>query len=194
MKYLFFFNGQPLLLCCVCCKIAIQDFLTGLHKKNKKNLWFHRRICRRTITCRYFTESCKKIMGLCHNHLRICRRTITRWNFTEGCKTIMELCHNHRQVYRRTIQTASPMNLSTSQRARMYDTCPSAQIPTELPTSNTDGITDDFTRIPKRTHVWHMSVCTNTDRFSNGLKSLARFSNLFWCVFQLISDGITDRI
>ena len=33
MKYLFLFNGQPLLLCCVCCKIAIQDFLTGLHKK-----------------------------------------------------------------------------------------------------------------------------------------------------------------
>jgi hypothetical protein len=23
-------------LCCVCCKIAIQDFLTGLHKKKKK--------------------------------------------------------------------------------------------------------------------------------------------------------------
>jgi hypothetical protein len=35
MKYLFFFNGQPLLLCCVCCKIAIQDFVTGLHKKKK---------------------------------------------------------------------------------------------------------------------------------------------------------------
>jgi hypothetical protein len=33
MKYLFFFNGQPLLLCCVCYKIAIQDFVTGLHKK-----------------------------------------------------------------------------------------------------------------------------------------------------------------
>ena len=36
MKYLFFYNGQPLLLCCVCCKIAIQDFLIGLHKKKKK--------------------------------------------------------------------------------------------------------------------------------------------------------------
>ena len=52
MKYLFFFNGQPLLLCCVCYKIAIQDSLTGLHKKNKKNLRFHRR----AITRRYFTE------------------------------------------------------------------------------------------------------------------------------------------
>ena len=52
MKYLFFFNGQLLLLCCICCKIAIQDFVTRLHKKNKKNLRFHRR----TITRRYFTE------------------------------------------------------------------------------------------------------------------------------------------
>jgi len=64
MKYLFFFKGQPLLLCCVCCKIAIQDFLRGLHKKNKKNLPFHRR----NITRRYFTESCKKITGFCHIH------------------------------------------------------------------------------------------------------------------------------
>jgi len=54
MKYLFFFNGQPLLLYCVCCKIAIQDFVTGLHKKN---LRFHRRVYRRTITHQYFTES-----------------------------------------------------------------------------------------------------------------------------------------
>jgi len=61
MKYLFFFNGQPLLLCCVCCKIAIQDFLTGLHKKNKKNLRFHRWGYRRIITRRYLTESCKTI-------------------------------------------------------------------------------------------------------------------------------------
>jgi hypothetical protein len=36
MKYLFFFNGQLLLLCCVCCKIAIQDFVTRLHKKIRK--------------------------------------------------------------------------------------------------------------------------------------------------------------
>jgi hypothetical protein len=59
MKCLFFFNGQPLLLCSVCCKIAIQDFVIGLHKKNKKNLRFHRR----TITRRYFTEL-KKIYGI----------------------------------------------------------------------------------------------------------------------------------
>jgi len=157
MKYLFFFNGQPLLLCCVCCKIAIQDFLTGLHKKNKKNLRFHRRVYRRTITRRYFTESCKTIMGLCHNHRRICRRTITRQYFTESCKKITGLCHNHRRVYRRSYRRLLPKesqtDLRTSRGARMSDTCPSAQIPTKLPTSNTDGITDGFTHIPKRTHV-----------------------------------------
>jgi hypothetical protein len=68
MKYLFFFKGQPLLLCCVWCKIAIQDFLTGLHKKK---LRFHRRVYRRTITRRYFTESCKIFTGFCHIHRRI---------------------------------------------------------------------------------------------------------------------------
>jgi len=202
MKYFFFFNGQPLLLCCVCCKIAIQDFLTGLYKKNKKNLRFHRRVYWRTIIRRYFTESCKtitglchnhrriitrwyftesckKITGLCHNHRRVYRRTITRRYFTESCKKITGLCHNHRRVYRlsyrRPIPTKSPTALRTSWSARMCDTCPSAQIPTDFLTSNTDGITDGFTHIPKRTHVWHVSVCMNTD----GSKSLAGFSNFF---------------
>ena len=36
MKYLFFFNGQLFLLCCVCSKIAIQDFVTPLQKKIRK--------------------------------------------------------------------------------------------------------------------------------------------------------------
>ena len=33
MKYLFFFNCQLLLLCCVCCKFAIQDFVQEDRKK-----------------------------------------------------------------------------------------------------------------------------------------------------------------
>jgi len=37
----------------------------------------------------------------------------------------------------------------------------------ELPTYNIDGITDGFTYITKRTHVWHVSVCTNTDGVTN---------------------------
>jgi hypothetical protein len=110
MKYLFFFKGQPLLLCCVCCKVAIQDFFTGLHTKNMKNLPFHRRIYRRPITRRYFTESCKKFTGFCHIHRRI----------SDGFSDVK---------YRRIV-------------ARMSDTCPSARIPTVLPTSITDDITD----------------------------------------------------
>ena len=97
MKYLFFFNSQPLLLCCVCCKIAIQDFMTGLHKKNKKNFMFYRRLYRWNITRRYFTESWKKFTGLCHTHRRLYRRNITRRYFTESCKQITGLCHNHRR-------------------------------------------------------------------------------------------------
>jgi len=220
MKYLFFFNGQPLLLCCVYCKISIQDFMTGLHKK-KKNLRFHRRVYRwtvtrryftkswkifmglchfhrRTITCRYFTESWKTFTGLCHFHQQLYRRTRTRQYFTDSCKIIMGLCHHHRrvhwQLYRCKIQTKSPTDLRTSRSARMYDTYPSAQIPTTLPTSNTDEITDGFTHITKRTHVWHVSVCTKTDGFSDGSKSLAGFLNFFWCAFQLITDCITDEI
>ena len=86
MKYLFFFKGQLLLLCCVCCKIAIQDFLTGLHKKNKKYLPFHRRVYRRNITRRYFTESCKKFTGFCHIHRRLSRCLIPTESPTD-CRT-----------------------------------------------------------------------------------------------------------
>ena len=103
MKYLFFYNGQPLLLCCVCCKIVIQDFLTRLHTKNKKNLRFHRRVYRQNITRRYFTESCKNFTGLCHIHRRLFRRNINRRYFTESCKKFTGLCHIHRRVYRRNI-------------------------------------------------------------------------------------------
>jgi hypothetical protein len=136
MKYLFFFNGQPLLLCCVCCKIAIQDFVTGLHKKNKKNLRFHWRVYRRTITRRYFTESWKQFTGLCHFHRRLYRRTRTCQHFIESCKKITGLCHNHQRLYQRKI----PMDLRTSRSALMSDTCPSAQIPTGLPAESPTGL------------------------------------------------------
>jgi hypothetical protein len=190
MKYLFFFKGQPLLLCCVCCKIAIQDFLRGLHKKNKKNFMFYRR----NITRRYFTESWKKLTGLCHTHWRLYWRNITRRYFHIELQTNYRIVPQSPTVYRRRyrhqIPTESPTNSRTSRSARMSDMCPSAQIPTAVPASNTD----EFTHIPKRTHVWHVSICTNTDGVSDGSKSLAGFSNFFWYAFQLIFDGITDGI
>jgi len=180
MKYLFFFNGQPLLLCCVCCKIAIQDFVTGLHKQNTKHLRFHRRVHRRTITRRYFTESWKKFTGLCHFH----RRTIPVNISQRVAKRFTGLCHNHRRVHRRIFWRTISTDVRTSRSPRMSDTCPSAQIPTDWPTSNTDGITNGCTHILKRTHVRHVSVCTNTDRFADGSKSLAGFSNFFGAYYN----------
>jgi len=125
MKYLFFFKGQPLLLCCVCCKISIQDFLTGLDKKNKKNLPFHRR----NITRRYFTESCKKFTWFCHIHRRLYRRR-----------------------YRRIIPMESPTDCRTH--VWHVSVC-----------TDTDGIADvPYRRTHRRLiHVWHVSVCTITD-------------------------------
>jgi hypothetical protein len=123
MKYLFFFKGQPLLLCCVCCKIAIQDFLRGLHKKNKKNLPFHRRIYRQNITRRYFTEICKTITGFCHIHRRISDgfSDANTDGITDGlshaCLPRVRL-HYYRRHYRRN--------------THVY-TCPSARIPTAFP-------------------------------------------------------------
>jgi hypothetical protein len=169
MKYLFFFNGQPLLLCCVCCKIAIQDFVKGLHKKNKKNLRFHWRLYRRPITHRYFTESCKKITGLCHNHRRVYQRTITRRYFTESCKnnyrivpqspTGIPMAYNP-SIFHRELQTnyeimpQSPTALPTDynpsvfhrELQRNYGIVPQSPtgISTALPTSHTDRIPTDL--------------------------------------------------
>jgi hypothetical protein len=82
---------------CVVCDVRLQFKILwqGYIKKNKKNLRFHRRVYRRTITLRYFTETCKKITGLCHNH----RRQITHRYLTESFKKITGLCHNHWRVY-----------------------------------------------------------------------------------------------
>ena len=88
--------------------------MRGLHIKHKKNLPFHRRIYRRIITRRYFTESCKKIMRFCHIHRRL----------SDG------------------FSDANTDGITDRFSARMSDTCPSAPSPMALPTSHTDGITD----------------------------------------------------
>ena len=124
MKYLFFFNGQPLLLCCVCCKIAIQDFVTGLHKKKKFT------VSPTGIPTDYnpsvFHRELQKNYGIVP-HSPTGLPTYNTDGITDG--------------------------LRTSRSARMSDTCPSAHIPTAVPMSITDGITDGFTHFPKRTHV-----------------------------------------
>ena len=84
--------------------------MRGIHTKHKKNLPFHRRIYRRNITRRYFTESCKKITGFCHTHRR----------FSDG------------------FSDANTNRITDGLSARMSDTCPSARLATALPTSPTD--------------------------------------------------------
>jgi len=138
MKYLFFFNGQLLLLCYVFCKIAIQDFVTRLQKKIRKIMVsptgtpteynpsvFHRELKKKLRDCATFTDGLKPV-GISQRVAKNLR----------DCATI------------------------------------------------TDGITDGLTHIPKRTHVRHVSVCTNTDGFSDGSKSLAGFSNIFGAHFN----------
>jgi hypothetical protein len=138
MKYLFFFNGQLLLLCCVCCKIAIQDFVTRLQKKIRKIYGF----------IDGYTDGIQPvgISQRVENKLRDCA------TFTDGLK---------------------PVGISQRVAKKLRDCA-----------TITDGITDGLTHIPKRTHVRHVSVCTNTDGFSDGSKSLAGFSNIFGAHFN----------
>ena len=146
MKYLFFFNGQPLLLCCVCSKIAIQDFMTGLHKKNKKNLRFHRR----TITRRYFTEL-KKIYGIVPHSPTESPTDYNPSVFHRELKNIYGV------VPFSPKDSPTDINPSVFHRKlqKNYGIVPQSPTgtPTALPTYNTDRITDGFTHIPKRTHV-----------------------------------------
>jgi len=62
------------------------------------------------------------------------------------------------------------------------------------PTYITDGVTDALrtSQNTRMSDAW--SVDTITDGFSDGSKSLAGFSNFFWCKYPLITDGITDEI
>jgi hypothetical protein len=188
MKYLLFFNGQPLLLCCVCCKIAIQDFVIGLHKKKEKFT-----VSPMGIPTEYnpsvFHRELKKIYGIVplsptdnnpsvfqeelQSNLRDCA-TITdgftdvkyRWNHRRiythpeehACLTRFRL-HKYRRLYRRQIPTESPMDLHTSRSTRI------------------------LTHV--RMHKYRRIFCR--------IEKSGGIFKLFWCAFQLISDGITDE-
>jgi hypothetical protein len=183
MKYLFFFNGQLLLLCCVCCKIAIQDFMTRLHKKNKKNLRFHRRVHRRTITRRYFTESWKQITGVCHNHRRSHWRPITRRYFTKSSKKITGVCHNHRRRHRRPITR----RYFTESSKKITGVCHNHQRNCRWFYWRTH---QQNTHTPKRTHVRHVSIVQTYRRSFRRIEKSGGIFEIFWCAYQLIAAGI----
>jgi hypothetical protein len=87
--------------------VSPTDYNPSVFNKELQNNYVlchnHRRICWRTITRRYFTESCKKITGLCHIHRRVYRRKIpTDYAHPEvhACLTRVRL-HKYRRLYRR---------------------------------------------------------------------------------------------
>ena len=108
MKYLFFFKGQPLLVCCVCCKIAIQDFLRGLHEKNKKNLPFHRRIYPSV-----FHRELQK-------NYRILPQSPTDIPTDHACLTHVRL-HEYRRHFQRNIPTELPTEHACLTRVRLHE-------------------------------------------------------------------------
>jgi hypothetical protein len=107
MKYLFFFNGQLLLLCCVCCKIAIQDFVKGIHKKIR-NIYGSVPLSPTESPTGYnssaFHRELKKIYGIVPQSPAALPTYIT-----DG--------------------------LRTSRSTHMSDACPSAQVPTDFLTN-----------------------------------------------------------
>jgi len=122
-------------------RIITRRYFTESWKKFTELSHTHRQLYWRTLTRRYFTESCKKITGLCHNHRRytdgvpdVQYRRNDQWIHAHpeahACLTYVRL-HKYRRHYRRKIPTESPTELRTSRSARMCDTCPSAQIPTD---------------------------------------------------------------
>ena len=115
--------------------------MRGLHTKHKKNLPFHRR----TITRRYFTESCKKITGFCHIHRRL-SDGFSDAN-TDGLSARMSdtcpfarlptaLSTNHACLTRVRLHAYRPMSHTDgiTDGSRMFATCPSARVPMEFPT------------------------------------------------------------
>ena len=119
-----------------------------------------------------FHRELKKIYGIVPLSPTASPTDHTRQYFIESCKNIYGIVPQS--------PTGFPTDVRTSRRPRMSDTCPSAKILTDWPTSNTNR----FTHIPKRTHVRHVSVCTNTDGFADRSKSLAGFSNFFGAHFN----------
>jgi len=130
-----------MVISCYCVAYAVRlqfKILWQGYTKNKKNLRFHRRVHRRTITRRYFTESWKTFTGVCHNHRRRHRRIITRWYFTESWKIFTRLCHNHRWNHLRCCRHILPTKSLTDYPHPEAHACQTrvraAQVPTNFRT------------------------------------------------------------
>jgi len=161
-------------------------------------------------------------MGLCPIHRRIYRRNITRRYFTESCRKIYGIVPHSptsfRRLFRRPIPTDSPSEsptaLRTSRSSRMFDTCSLHQyrrifrrpIPTASPTDHaclTRVLLHQYRRIfrcpiPMASPMDH--ACLTRVRlhqyrqiFRRRCRRIEKFGGIFehfWCGFQLIADGI----
>jgi len=131
---------------CVVCAVRLQFkiFWQGYIKKIRKIYGsptgiptdynpsvFYRELQNNLWDCATFTD------GFSDGQYRRNHRRIVAHPEAHACMTRVRLGE-----YRRPITTESPTDCRTSRSARMSDTCSSARIPTALPTSNTDGITD----------------------------------------------------
>jgi len=84
MKYLFY-NCQLLLLCCVCCKFAIQAFVQEDRHAIQTALAKRLPQLPTAVYPSVFHRELQKITAFCHNYWRVYQQT----------------CHNYRRIYRR---------------------------------------------------------------------------------------------
>jgi len=137
-------------------------------------------------TRRYFTESCKKFTGLCHNHWRNIRRFFRRILHNQRITPILKRPHVRRVsvctttdgvfdgYYRRHSRRITHIPKHTH--VRRVSVC-----------TSTNVVSNGYYRrhrwwimhIPKRTHVRCVSVCTSTDGFSDGSKKSGGIFKLF---------------
>jgi hypothetical protein len=131
---------------------------------------------------RYFTESWKTITGLCHTFRRHFRRI---WKLSDGNTDEIFPSVSHREL---------------EKNYGLVPPFPTASL-TDSPTGITDGTHRRKSHIPKRMPV-RSTITDNIvgGTFSDGnfrrnyrrIKKRRYFQN-FWCAFQFIFVGITDR-
>lgn len=133
MKYLFFFNGQLLLLCCMCCKSGIQDFVTGLQKKQEKFM-----VSLTGTPTDYnpsvFHRELKNIYGIVPHSSTASPTAYNPSVFHRELKKIYEIVPQSSTESLTVLPTYITDGLPRSRSARMSDVCPSTQVPTDFPT------------------------------------------------------------
>ena len=94
------------------------------------------------------------------------------------------------------LQTASPTEYNPSifhkELKKNYGSVQQSltESPTLWPTYIIDGLTDEIPTSRKRTHVRRVSVVQTYRRIFQRIEKYGGIFEIFWCVYQLIADGI----